>query len=161
MFSRNGALKRDSARFVHDIADFILGKIQAFFLGQRRLQVSGAPDQPRLAFLAYAALEDGLDEDRAATLDQAVYLMLASFRPEYFGGRETGDLEQPGSVEHSTDIHSSINSLYKIPVVSRRKLFSKYKKQKIFEPRCLRVSLQPRMPLPRPWPCAVRSSGRT
>ena len=66
-----------------DVADRVFGEIQALLFGQRRLQVLGAADQAGLALLADAALEDRLDEDRAAAVDQVLDLVIAGFRSEH------------------------------------------------------------------------------
>jgi hypothetical protein len=85
----------------------VLDEVEALFLLERCLQVGGASDQAALALLADPALEDRLDEHRAAALDQGLDLVLARFGAEHLGRREVDEPQQLRAVQHSGQLHGS------------------------------------------------------
>ena len=102
-----------------DVADLVLGEVQAFLLGQRGLQVLRAAEQAGLALLADAALEYRLDEDQAVLVDQRLDLLLAGVGAEHFGGGEAREFEQTRAVQHSGNLHG-LNLLVGIGTASRK-----------------------------------------
>jgi hypothetical protein len=84
MLSGHRTLEGHAVGLVEIVADPVLGEIKPFLLLERCLKVLGAPQQPRLALLADAALEDRLDENGAVPGDQVLDLAFRSRRPQDF-----------------------------------------------------------------------------
>jgi hypothetical protein len=86
----------------------MLDEVEALLLLQRCLQVRGASDQARFAFLADAALEHGFHENRAVAFDQGFDLLLARVGAEHLRRGEAYEVEKSGSVQHAGDLHRAL-----------------------------------------------------
>src|SRR5437870_3152762 len=88
------------------LGDVMLDKVQTLLLRQRAVEVPGPAQQPRLALLANAPLEDRFDEDLPVALDEIHDFRLARRWTQDLGRRKPCKLQQWRPVQHSGDLHS-------------------------------------------------------
>src|SRR5262249_34823603 len=110
VLGRHRALEGDPVGLGGDMADAVLDEIESLLLLERGSQILGAAEQPRLALLADAALEDRLHEDRAMAVDERLDLLLAGIGAEPLRSREPGELQQLCAVQHARDLHRVLAS---------------------------------------------------
>ena len=102
---RHCAFECHTVRLGELVAVAVLDEVKPFLFLQRCLQILRATEQSRLAFLAHAALEYRLDEDRAVTLDERLDLLFAGVWSQHFGRWKAGELQQFRAVEHACNLH--------------------------------------------------------
>ncbi len=102
---RHRALEGDAVRLGRLIAVTVLDEVQPLLLLERGLQVARAAEEPGLALLADATLEQRLDEHRAVAIDQRLDLLLARVRAEHLRDGKAGKAEELGAVQHACDLH--------------------------------------------------------
>lgn len=110
MLGRYSALESHAVGLGDRISVPVFDKIQPLLLLERRLEIGRLADEAGLALLADAASEQRLDEDELVPIDQALDLVFGRTRTQDLGRRKLDMLEQSSSIQHSGDLHSSLQA---------------------------------------------------
>src|SRR6476619_2498939 len=93
VFGGHGRLERDAIRLGDLVPDAMLDEVETLLFSERGLEIRRASQEAGLAFLADAALEDGLYENRSVLRDERLDLFFAGIGRKHLRARKSREVQ--------------------------------------------------------------------